>query len=64
MRQLEIEDVISLLRAEVKRAGGPAAWSRETGIHRTTISKVLCGLQAPTKGIISALGLRTIIVSE
>jgi hypothetical protein len=60
--QLEIDDVISLLRDEVTRTGGPAAWSRKTGIHRTTISKVICGLQSPTKGIISALGLRTVFV--
>jgi hypothetical protein len=39
MRQLEIEDVISLLRTRVKRAGGVVAWSAKTGIHRTTISK-------------------------
>lgn len=32
VRQLEIDDVISLLRGQVKRAGGVVAWSAKAGI--------------------------------
>jgi hypothetical protein len=64
MRVLEIEEVISLLRSEVKTAGGVSGWSRKTGIHRTTVSKVLAGLQPPSKSIIRALKLRIVFASE
>ncbi len=64
MRILKAEDVVAMLRSEVKQAGGPGAWSKKTGIHRTTISKVLMGAQPPTKSIISTLKLRTVFVAE
>lgn len=64
VRQLEMEDVVALLSTQAKRAGGVVAWSAKTGIHRTTISKVLAGQQLPTKGIIRTLGLRTVFVVE
>jgi DNA-binding phage protein len=64
MRQLQIDDVISLLRTQVKRAGGVVAWSAKTGIRRTTISKVLAGPRPPTKGIIRTLGLSIVFVVE
>jgi hypothetical protein len=64
MRILDNQAVLSLLRAEVKRAGGPLVWSRKTGIHRATVSKALHGRVAITKGILKALGLRITIVSE
>jgi hypothetical protein len=64
MRELDDQTVMSLLRAEVKRAGGTVAWSRNNGIHRTQTSKVLSGRQAITKGMIKALGLRVVVVSD
>jgi DNA-binding phage protein len=63
MRELDNRAVISLLRAEVKRAGGVMAWSKKQRIHRATISRALNGHSPPTKGIIKALGLRIIVVS-
>jgi DNA-binding phage protein len=64
MRELKIEEILVLLRAEIKRAGGVGAWSAKVGIHRTTVSKVTARSQPPTKKIIHALGLRIIVVSD
>jgi DNA-binding phage protein len=64
MRHLDVEDVISLLRSEVKRAGGQSPWGRKNGINRTTLNKVLNGLRPPTPSIIKALKLRIVFVSE
>jgi DNA-binding phage protein len=62
MRILEPEDVVSLLRAEVQRAGGVSAWSKKNGVHRTIVSKALNNLKPPTKSIIKALKLRMVFV--
>jgi DNA-binding phage protein len=64
MRILEIGDVIRLLRSEVCRAGGQAAWASRTGINRIIVNKVLNGRTLPTKKIIKALKLRVVFVSE
>ena len=64
MSILEIKDVIRLLRSEVKRAGGQAAWASKTGINRVIVNKVLGGKASPTKSIIRALGLRMVFVFE
>jgi len=64
MRVLEMEDVISLLRSEVKRAGGQTAWSKKAGVHRSTVNRTLNGLELPTRKMIKALKLRMVFVSE
>ncbi len=64
MHLLDLEDVMCLLRSEIERAGSQTAWSRKTGVHRTTVVKVLMGLQPVTKSIIRALKLRTVFVAE
>jgi hypothetical protein len=62
MRILELEDVVSLLRVEVRKAGGVSAWSRKNGVHRSIVSNVLNNLRLPTKSMIKALKLRTVFV--
>jgi len=64
MRVFELEDVIDLLRAEVKRAGGQVAWSKKTGINRTRLNRVVNGHLPPTKTMLKALKLRTVFVSR
>ena len=64
MRVLETEDVVTLLRSEVKREGGVVSWSKKTGVHRSTVSKVICNLQLPTKSVIRALNLRPVFVAN
>src|ERR1700722_3816273 len=60
----ELKDVISLLRFEVKQAGGQSKWARQTGISRTMLNKVLNGRKSPTLTIIAALKLRMVFVSD
>ena len=64
MKFLELKDVICLLRSEVERAGGQAAWAKKTGVNRTVINRVLNDRQPPSKKIISALKLRMVFVSK
>jgi DNA-binding phage protein len=64
MRILEVSDVVSLLRYEIKRAGGQSAWARKTGIHRSEINKVINHQKPPSKTIIRALKLRMVVVSN
>jgi DNA-binding phage protein len=61
---LEIEDVMDLLRSEIKQAGGQSAWARSTGIDRTRLNKTLNGQKPPTKTIIKALNLRMVFVPQ
>jgi hypothetical protein len=60
-RHLDQNDVAGLLRKEIKQAGGHA-WSRKTGIHRSTVNRVLRGLLHPTKEMINTLDLRIVYV--
>ena len=64
MHIFELEDIITLLRSKVKRAGGQVAWSKKTGINRSTLYRVLTGRRLPTKKMIKALKLRTLFVSD
>lgn len=60
MRILEVEDVLALLRSEVKRAGGQVAWSKKTGVSRIVLNKALTGRRPLTPSIIAALNLRVV----
>jgi hypothetical protein len=62
MRMLDLDDVVCLLRSEVSRAGGQAAWANATGVNRVLVNRVLNGQRPPTKKMISALELRTVFV--
>jgi hypothetical protein len=64
MRILELDDVISLLRSEVERAGNQEAWARKAGVHRAYLNKVLNGHRPPNKATINALGLRMVFVAR
>jgi len=57
---MEEKDVLQLLRKEVAKAGGQAAWSRKNGIQRTIINRVLAGGLPLSKPIIKALNLKTV----
>jgi DNA-binding phage protein len=64
MKVLVVKDVVRLLRSEVNRAKGQAAWASKTGINRVVVNKVLNGHGLPTKKIIRALKLRVVFVKE
>jgi DNA-binding phage protein len=52
---IDHKELLRRLRSEIKRAGGQAAWSRQTGIDRTVISKVVNNERRPNSRILSAL---------
>ena len=62
MHIFELDDVVALLRSEVSRAGGQAAWAKETGVDRVIVNRILNGQRPPTRKIISALKLRMVFV--
>jgi DNA-binding phage protein len=64
MRILELDDVISLLRSEVERAGNQEAWAQKAGVHRVYVNKVLNGHRPPNQAIINALSLRMVFVPK
>ena len=41
MRVFELEDVISLLRSQVKQADGQAPWAKKNGVSRISVNKTL-----------------------
>jgi len=64
MRALDQNDVVRLLRSEVRRAGGQKEWARKSGVAPSMISMVLTGDRPPNEKIISALKLRRVVVFE
>jgi hypothetical protein len=64
MTPLNVQDVIELLRAEIVRVGGQSEWSRQTGIQRPLVSRVLNGRRLPPLRLCQALGLKWVIVRD
>jgi hypothetical protein len=64
VRIFEPEDVMSLLRFEIKQAGSQMAWAKQTGLDRPRLNSILNGRKPITPAIIKALGLRIAIVSD
>ena len=63
-RLLNLNDVIRLLRSEVKRAGSQRAFARKAGVNVSVVSKTLGGIVLPSEKILSALNLRVVYLSE
>src|ERR1700730_11422221 len=63
-RPLDPEEIVQLLRAEVKKAGSQGTWAKRAGIERTLVNKVLNGKRQPAKNIIRALGFRKALSSS
>lgn len=59
---LNPNDVIRLLRSEVKRAGSQRAFARKSEVNVGVVSKTLRGIVLPSEKILSALNLRVGIV--
>jgi hypothetical protein len=64
MRALDQNDVVRLLRSEVRRAGGQKEWARKSGVAPSMVSMVLTGDRPPNEKIISALKLRRVVIFE
>ena len=63
-RLLNHNDVIRLLRSEVKRAGSQRAFARKAGVNVSVVSKTLRGMVLPSEKILSALDLRVVYLSK
>ena len=64
MLALDQNDLIRLLRSEVKRAGGQKEWARKSGVAPSMISMVLTGDRPPNEKIIRALKLCRVVIFE
>ena len=64
MKPLHVRDVLILLRRDIGRAGGQSEWSRQTGICRTYINRVLKGRKPPGPSICRALGLERAVLRD
>ena len=53
---------IRMLRVQINRAGGLAAWGRQFGISRSQLSRVLHKTRTPDQRIIAALNLAEVLV--
>jgi hypothetical protein len=63
-RLVSVNDVIRLLRSEVKRAGSQRAFAREAGVNVSVVSKTLRGIVLPSEKILAALKLRVVYLSK
>jgi plasmid maintenance system antidote protein VapI len=57
LRIVGSEDLMRLLRSEVKQAGGQSSWARREHINRAMLNRILNGRKPITKEIIRALKL-------
>lgn len=54
----EQEDIVRLLRVEIKKDGSQAAWARRLNIDRPNVNAMLSGRIPVSKIVADALGLR------
>ncbi len=59
---LDADEVIRHLEQETERVGGQSEWARLNGVNRSTLNQVLNRRRPPTKQMVSALGLRQIVL--
>ena len=57
---LEYDDVLELLRSEVRKTGSQRKWAAEKGVSRPDVSRVLGGRAKVKPQILKALGLKKI----
>jgi hypothetical protein len=55
---VEPKNIITLLRAEIQKAGSATAWANNASIDRTVVSAVLHHKRSIPKSLVRALGLR------
>jgi DNA-binding phage protein len=63
MRVFEPKDIITLFRAEVRKAGSISAWARKTSNNRTAVSEALQNKKPISKKMLRAVGLRKALSS-
>ncbi len=63
-RVLDLQDVLRLLRSEIKRAGSQRRFAREASVNVSVVSKTLRGHVLPSQKVLRALKLRTVYLSK
>jgi DNA-binding phage protein len=63
-RILNLEDVMQLLRSEIKRAGSQRGFARKAGINVSVVSKTLRRQVLPSEKILRALNLSVVYLSK
>jgi len=63
-QQLNLNDVLRLLRSEVERAGSQRAFARKAGVNVSVVSKTMRWMVLPSEKILSALKLRVVYLSK
>ena len=63
-RILNLEDVMQLLRSEVKRAGSQRAFARKAGVDISVVSRTLRRRVLPSEKILRALNLSVVYLSK
>ena len=53
------EEVLGLLRQEIKEAGSQSEWARRTGVNRSSLNQALSGRRTPGPDILRALKIQT-----
>jgi DNA-binding transcriptional regulator YdaS (Cro superfamily) len=61
---LRIEDVVRVLREEVRNVGGQAELARKTGVNRPNLNSAITGKRSPTNDILRTLNLRKAFAYE
>jgi hypothetical protein len=61
---LELQDVLRLLRSEIKRAGSQRRFAREAGVNISVVSRTLSGQVLPSQKILRGLNLRRVYLPE
>ena len=61
---LDLEDVMRLLRSEIKRAGSQRAFARKAGVNNSVVSRTLSGQVLPSQKILRALKLHMVYLSK
>ena len=62
--QLSKKNILTLLRKEIKSAGGQSEWCRQKRINRPQLNKVLNGRKPISPRILKALNITTIYVLD
>ncbi len=63
-RVLELEDVLRLLRSEIKRAGSQRRFAREANVNSSVVSRTMSGQVGPSEKILCALKLRKVYLPK
>jgi len=58
------DEIVRILRSDIKDAGGTSAWARKHRVDRTVVSKVLHGRCPVTRSVAKALNLRRVYIRD